>query len=122
MRSGPLIVSGAETAGPTSGGCPLRGRSAEGRWDAGNRRRSRRARSARAQPPNPENPFEKLKIALRAAALSNAECGRRSARGMSEVTGQSVDAMASLIAFASLSRSDLSRSGDSALRVQPSPA
>ena len=41
---------------------------------------------------------------------------------VAEVTGQSVDAMASLIACASLSRSDLSRSGDSALMVQPSPA
>ncbi|WP_426514933.1 hypothetical protein ACPPVO_32765 [Dactylosporangium sp. McL0621] len=39
-----------------------------------------------------------------------------------EMTGQSVDAIASLIACASLSRSDLSRSGESGLRVQPSPA
>ena len=39
-----------------------------------------------------------------------------------QVAAQSIDAMASLIAYASLSRSDLSRAPSSGLMVQPSPA
>jgi len=67
------------------------------------------------------------------ASSSTSRCSRQS-RGKPRIAvacgpnsrdnspSQSVDAMASLMVCASLSRSGLSRSDDSALRVQPSPA